>query len=56
MNVSRAGYFMKQSSGYSSFVSNTLPLEPSVSMDAEMIKLLSDAGKTERFSAKLEID
>lgn len=41
----RAGVFMKQSSGYTSFVPKKLPPDPMVDMDMEMLKLLSDADR-----------
>ena len=41
----RAGFFMKQPSGYESFVPNKLPPEPNINFDTEMLKLLSDADR-----------
>lgn len=41
----RAGVFMRQPSGYSSFVPKKLPPEPPIQMDLEMLKLLSDADR-----------
>lgn len=41
----RAGVFMNQSSGYSSFVPKKLPPDPMIEMDLEMLKLLSDADR-----------
>lgn len=41
----RAGVFMKQPSGYTSFVPKKLPPNPPLSMDLEMWKLLSDADR-----------
>ena len=41
----RAGYFVSQPSGYKSFVPAKLPPNPSITMDMEMIKLLSDADR-----------
>lgn len=41
----RAGYFMKQPSGYTSFKPNKLPPSPSIAIDNEMLKLLSDADR-----------
>ena len=43
MDSSRAGVFIKQPSGYSSFVPNPLPPDPPIKMDQDMIYLLSDA-------------
>lgn len=41
----RAGTFVSQPSGYKSFKPNPLPPEPPLELDAEMIKLLSDADR-----------
>ena len=41
----RAGTFVKQPSGYYSFVPKKLPPVPALDMDDEMIKLLSDADR-----------
>ncbi len=41
----RAGVFMKQPSGYTSFVPKKLPPEPMLNIDSEMLKLLSDADR-----------
>lgn len=41
----RAGVFMKQPSGYTSFMPKKLPPEPPLKMDLEMLKLLSDADR-----------
>ena len=41
----RAGVFVSQPSGYTSFVPKKLPPEPMVEMDFEMLKLLSDADR-----------
>ncbi|HHT88683.1 MAG TPA: Fic family protein [Clostridiales bacterium] len=45
MNSNRAGYFMKQPSGYFAFIPNPLPPEPPIHIDDEMFKLLSDADR-----------
>ena len=45
MNHQRAGLFIHQPSGYKSFIPNQLPPEPPLEMDAEMIRLLSDADR-----------
>ncbi len=40
----RSGYFVKQSDGYTSFVPNKLPpSNPSIKLDQELLKALSDA-------------
>ena len=41
----RAGVFMKQPSGYNSFIPKKLPPNPPLSIDSEMLKLLSDADR-----------
>lgn len=41
----RAGVFINQGSGYKSFKPKPLPPEPPLEMDAEMLKLLSDADR-----------
>lgn len=41
----RAGVFMRQPSGYSSFTPKKLPPDPPLNMDLEMLKLLSDADR-----------
>ena len=41
----RAGVFMNQPSGYTSFIPKKLPPDPEVKIDAEMMKLLSDADR-----------
>lgn len=41
----RAGVFMKQPSGYYSFLPKKLPPDPPLTMDLEMLKLLSDADR-----------
>ena len=41
----RAGFFIKQASGYSSFQPKKLPPSPPINIDSEMIKLLSDADR-----------
>jgi len=41
----RAGVFVKQPSGYTAFIPNPLPPDPPIRIDAEMLKLLSDADR-----------
>lgn len=41
----RAGVFVKQPSGYTAFIPNPLPPDPTIRIDAEMLKLLSDADR-----------
>jgi len=43
--VSRAGRFVKQAGGYEAFIPAPLPPNPSVTMDGEMLRLLSDADR-----------
>lgn len=45
MNNDRAGIFMNQATGYKSFVPKKLPPDPPITMDAEMITLLSSADR-----------
>ena len=45
MNDNRAGYFVKQPSGYKSFVPKKLPPEPAIIRDEVMDLLLSDADR-----------
>ncbi len=45
MHSNRAGFFMKQPSGYVAFIPNPLPPEPPIFVDDEMFKLLSDADR-----------
>ena len=45
MEQERAGRFIRQPSGYRSFIPKKLPPEPELEMDAEMIRLLSDADR-----------
>ena len=45
MNTNRAGSFIKQPSGYVSFVPAPLPPDPSIEFDSEMISLLSKADR-----------
>jgi len=45
MEHQRAGNFVHQPSGYKSFIPKKLPPEPALEMDAEMIRLLSDADR-----------
>lgn len=45
MEHQRAGKFVHQPSGYKSFIPKKLPPEPALEMDAEMIRLLSDADR-----------
>ena len=39
----RAGTYIKQTSGYRAFIPKPLPPEPSLAMDAEMVRLLAEA-------------
>ncbi|MFY9226865.1 MAG: Fic family protein [Blastocatellia bacterium] len=41
--IMRAGRYIKQASGYKAFIPATLPPEPPIKLDSELIKLLSDA-------------
>ena len=41
----RAGRYVRQPEGYSAFIPEPLPPDPPISMDAEMIALLSDADR-----------
>ncbi|MEO1982396.1 MAG: Fic/DOC family N-terminal domain-containing protein [Fuerstiella sp.] len=41
----RAGRYVNQSTGYRAFLSADLPPEPSIIMDAELTRLLSDADR-----------
>src|SRR6266567_7503594 len=41
----RAGRYLKQPEGYRAFIPAPLPPEPAVAMDAEMVRLLSDADR-----------
>lgn len=43
-SVSRAGRYLKQPEGYRAFVPAPLPPEPPLAMDAELIRLLDEAG------------
>ena len=45
MNTTRSGTFIRQPSGYSTFLPNKLPPEPTILMDNEMIWLLSEADR-----------
>lgn len=45
MEHQRAGRFILQPSGYKSFIPERLPPQPALEMDAEMIRLLSDADR-----------
>lgn len=45
MISNRAGVFVKQPSGYAAFIPNPLPPDPPIKIDAEMLKLLSDADR-----------
>lgn len=41
----RAGIFMKQATGYESFIPHKLPPDPPINFDGELLKLLSDADR-----------
>ena len=41
----RAGRFIKQTEGYTAFISMPLPPDPPIRMDNEMMRLLSDADR-----------
>lgn len=41
----RAGVYIKQATGYSAFIPENLPPTPSVLMDRELTRLLSDADR-----------
>ena len=45
MISNRAGVFVKQPSGYVAYIPNPLPPDPPIKIDAEMLKLLSDADR-----------
>ncbi len=42
----RAGTYIAQPTGYRAFIPAELPPDPPIQMDAELIKLLSDADRT----------
>jgi Fic family protein len=44
--VMRAGRYIKQSEGYRAFIPAPLPPDPPVSMDAELVRLLSEADRS----------
>jgi len=56
-NYSRAGNYVSQIGGYKAFVPNTLPPDPPIQLDSEMILLLSEAatalGRLDGMSATL---
>ena len=41
----RSGQFIKQVEGYTAFIPATLPPNPPINMDYELIRLLSDADR-----------
>ncbi len=41
----RSGQFIIQPGGYKAFVPNPLPPDPPISIDLEMLKLLSEANR-----------
>lgn len=45
MTTTRAGRWVKQVEGYRAFIPAALPPDPPVAMDAEMVRLLSDADR-----------
>ena len=45
MEINRAGQFLKQSTGYSSFKPCNLPPNPEIVYDAELMTLLSTADR-----------
>ena len=45
MMTGRAGRYIKQPSGYLAFIPGTLPPDPSVNFDSELIRLLSEANR-----------
>ena len=42
----RSGRYVKQAGGYSAFIPATLPPDPPIAMDTELIRLLSDADRS----------
>jgi len=42
----RSGRYVKQVEGYSAFIPTPLPPDPPIAMDAELIRLLSNADRS----------